>query len=83
MDSWSPPTSYFGEVAYRVGNFRELRYEAFQIAPVVASGYLRLILVLLRCYSQRPFELVWRAAVDAPFHKRAVDTPALQRVDTP
>ncbi len=217
VDTWSPPTSYADEVAYRVGNFWELRYEAFQIAPplsaflflmgvllwraglfkggeragrlanrlavgglgvgvplmlwayvglpgatyldslsrytiapVVAFGYLGLILVLLRrgggrgflarqvagvgrtalsCYmlqnvlamvafsawglgfgplgavgtvvawavisgilmlaaslwlrrfSQGPFELVWKAAVDAPFRKRAVDVPARQRVD--
>ncbi|MFM9615543.1 DUF418 domain-containing protein [Streptomyces niveiscabiei] len=52
------------------------------VAWAVISGILMLAASLwLRRFSQGPFELVWKAAVDAPFRKRAVDVPARQRVD--
>ncbi|MEW2396431.1 DUF418 domain-containing protein [Streptomyces sp. NPDC046862] len=36
-ESWSQPLTYVDEVAYRVGNFWELRFEAFQIAPPLSA----------------------------------------------
>ncbi|MDX3386080.1 DUF418 domain-containing protein [Streptomyces niveiscabiei] len=52
------------------------------VAWAVISGILMLAASLwLRRFSQGPFELVWKAAVDAPFRKRAAGVPARQRVD--
>ena len=54
------------------------------IAWAVISGILMLAASLwLRRFPQGPFELVWRAAADAPFRRRAGAVPARQRVDVP
>jgi len=37
MDTWTPPTTYVGEVADRLDNFWDLRMEAFQIAPPLTA----------------------------------------------